>query len=503
MVHNGLTNDRGAHLLEANQSLVLAILTAETIAETATNNLTALTRSSRQDTLTQTANLELMLERMNAVMDAARMDEKHFAVLFFDLDHFRRVNNSFGHPGGDEALKLVARRLELVLPNSAIVSRHGGDEFLILLTDVTFPSEVAIVAKQILSAIAAPISIGNQVLQLSASIGIAIYPEDGGNVTTLVDNADVAMFRAKQNSPGEFRFHEPELAVDGSSRLPKQDDLTVKSFASNDQFASEIRISDLREANERLMLAALSSQELEELAQGAHRQQIQFMAMVAHELRSPLTPIRLATSLLLDRHSQDESTTRLKLIIDSQVSHMSRLIGDLLDGSRISTGKLRLERVAVEIVSILNSALETFRPAMEARNQRFRSLIPEGPVLFNGDAVRLAQIFTNLLDNASKYTPQGGSITMTMTMSEYDIAIAIIDDGVGISPEALPHIFDLFVQDTPALAHSKGGFGIGLAVVRDLVQAHDGNVTGHSEGRNLGSEFIVTLPITAGIQSAF
>jgi signal transduction histidine kinase len=252
---------------------------------------------------------------------------------------------------------------------------------------------------------------------------------------------------------------------------------------------------DLQEANEQLVMAVLNAQELEAHAQEAHRQQIKFMAMVAHELRNPLTPIRIAAGLLVDRQLHDElSLGRLQEIIDSQVTHMSRLISDLLDGSRISTGKLRLERSATEMLGILMRAVETCRPAMESRNQRLALQLPPGPVGLHGDAVRLIQVFSNLLDNASKYTQEGGEISLTMVLFEHTLATTVADNGIGISADALPHVFDLFVQDARALMHANGGLGIGLAVVRDLVEAHDGTVTGHSAGKNLGSEFVVTLP---------
>jgi signal transduction histidine kinase len=279
----------------------------------------------------------------------------------------------------------------------------------------------------------------------------------------------------------------------------------VKRFASSVATArrqeelvavqAEKKGRDLQQANEQLVIAVLGAQELEAHAQEAHRQQIKFMAMVAHELRNPLTPIRVAASLLVDRKSHDEpSLARLQMIIDSQVTHMSRLIGDLLDGSRISTGKLRLEQGAVEMVAILNAASETCRPAMESRKQSLLWAAPAGPVEFHGDAVRLVQIFSNLLDNASKYTPDGGRVELTVMVLDDSLTITVSDNGIGISAEALPNIFDLFVQDARALTHSNGGLGIGLAVVRDLVEAHGGSVAGYSAGRDLGSQFTVILP---------
>jgi len=487
--------DVGSHrvvqLLEANEKLVLAVLNAETIAETATSNLSDLIRSSQHDALTQNANRALMFKQLTFAIARAHEEEKCFAVLFLDLDHFAHINNTHGHACGDEVLKLVGRRLERVLRDSDTVSRHGGDEFLILLADVSQINEAtsiaASVAARVLSGIAAPCTVGEVMLHLSASIGIAMYPGDGDDVATLIDRADAAMFRSKRAGPGGFLFYNDAVTTPD---IPPMTSLLQASVA-----AEETRFSDLREANEQLVMAVLSAQELEALAQEAHRQQIKFMAMVAHELRNPLTPIRVAASLLIDRNVDEEpSLARLQMIIDGQVTHMSRLISDLLDGSRISTGKLRLEYSSVEMVGILNTAIDMCRPGMDTRQQRLATHLPASPIDFYGDAVRLVQVISNLLDNASKYTPVGGQIALEMTLSDRVMTITVSDNGIGISAEALPHIFDLFVQDVGALIHASGGLGIGLAVVRDLVIAHGGTVAGYSAGRNLGSKFVLTLP---------
>ena len=494
-VQTQVSNNRVAQMLEANGRLVLAVLSAEAIAETAVANLSDLTYSSQRDALTHTANRALMFDRLSLAMTSASQRNARLAVLFIDLDHFRQINNARGHAGGDAVLKLVAGRLESVLQEGDTVSRHGGDEFLVLLTDVPQASDAARIADALLAAIAAPSSVGDVKLQLSASVGIAMYPEDGLDMATLIDRADVAMYQAKGRGPGGFQFHDRTLSGDPGPRSATAHLMPLVHHESVPS-AEDGRLNQLREANEKLVIAALTAQELEVHAREAHRQQIKFMAMVAHELRNPLTPIRLAASLLIDRQTNDElSLARLQVIIDDQVTHMSRLISDLLDGSRIRTGKLRLERSSVDIIGVLRLALETCRPLMESRGQRITVELPASPLKFQGDRVRLTQIFSNLLDNASKYTPQGGEIALALVVRDRSMAIIVSDNGIGISAEAMPHVFDLFVQDARALDHSSGGLGIGLAVVRELVEAHQGTVTGNSAGRNLGSEFVVTLPM--------
>jgi diguanylate cyclase (GGDEF)-like protein len=484
-----LHGTRVMRLLETNQKLILAALSAEAIAETAISHLNEVTRSSQLDPLTHTANRSLMFRRLANAMADARRRKTHVAVLFLDLDHFRHINNALGHTGGDEVLKLVGHRLESVLRDSDTVSRHGGDEFLILLTEISEPSDAAVIATHMLAAIAEPCTVGGVMLSLSASIGIALYPDDGEDIDILIHRADIAMYCSKHAGHGEFRFHceNPLIneAPDHSSAL----DL-VPPFRES----AERRFSDLREANEQLVQATLHAQELEEQAQEAHRQQIRFMAMVVHELRNPLTSLRVAASLALDRGSDKAlPMERLHSIIDERVTHMSRLVGDLLDGSRIGTGKLRLEHCNIEIISIVHKAIEICQPAITAKKQQMSLSLLPGPIHYYGDEVRLIQVFSNLLDNASKYTMEGGQITLTTTMLEHALMISVADTGIGISADALPHIFDMFVQDAPALTHSNGGLGIGLAVVRDLVEAHGGTVTGFSAGKDRGSEFVVTL----------
>jgi signal transduction histidine kinase len=257
----------------------------------------------------------------------------------------------------------------------------------------------------------------------------------------------------------------------------------------------QTRVADLREANEQLLVAALSSQEIGADAELAHSKQIKFLAMAAHELRNPLLPLRLAAQMMTRAHGDDQMLAKLQATINGQVSHMARLIGDLLDGSRISTGKFRLQRSAIDLSGILEVAIQTSQPALDVRRHRFRRLGAPGPLMLQADPVRLVQVFSNLLENAAKYTPEDGEISLNAQVTGDEVEIRITDNGIGITPGALPHIFDLFVQDEHAAAHNQGGLGIGLAVVRELVEAHGGTVTATSAGKGQGSVFTVVLPL--------
>lgn len=248
----------------------------------------------------------------------------------------------------------------------------------------------------------------------------------------------------------------------------------------------------LREANERLVAAAMTAEEVNSRAAEARSAQLKFIAMVAHELRNPLGPIQMAIELL--QHVRDRSMlAELHSTIARQTAHMARLVGDLLDASRASTGKFRLDRSIIDLTTVLEAAVETRRPAIADRRQTLTVRLPPPPISVNGDTVRLTQVFSNLLDNASKYTPEGGQIVLSVAARLECWVIVVADNGIGITPDVLPTIFGLFVQDPRAVAIHHGGLGIGLAVVRELVTAHGGTVEARSAGKDLGSELIVTL----------
>lgn len=252
----------------------------------------------------------------------------------------------------------------------------------------------------------------------------------------------------------------------------------------------------MQEANEQLLLAALGAQELQSAAELAQGDQTALLALVAHELRNPLTPIRMAASLI-DRASADE-LPRLRSVIERQVDHVARLVGDLLDLSRVHSGKLRLQRAVMDACGVVPEVLDTCRPAMDARRQQVLVYMPKHPLFVDGDRVRLVQVLCNLLDNASKYTPEEGTITLDVQGIATDLVISVSDTGIGIRSAAMPTVFHPFVQDSHAVNFNSAGLGIGLTVVRELVEAHGGKVQAFSEGEGHGSLFVVTIPLHAG-----
>ena len=226
----------------------------------------------------------------------------------------------------------------------------------------------------------------------------------------------------------------------------------------------------------------------------ADQRKDEFLATLAHELRNPLAPIRNSVSLL--RLSNGAAPApELWEMMDRQVSHMVRLVDDLMEVSRITRGKIDLRRARVELAAVLAAALETSRPLIEAAKHQLSVDLPAEPLPLQADAVRLAQVFSNLLNNAARYTDVGGRIRVAARREDGHAVVTITDNGVGMSPEALASVFDMFVQAPLPDRRNDGGLGIGLTIARSLVQMHAGTIAAHSEGPGKGSRVTVRLPL--------
>src|SRR5579883_2849221 len=233
----------------------------------------------------------------------------------------------------------------------------------------------------------------------------------------------------------------------------------------------------------------------EEALREADRRKDEFLAVLAHELRNPLAPIRYAVAMARKEGRSETERLQLQGIIERQVEHMGRLLDDLLDVSRITRGTLILRRSSVDLDSVVAAAQEAARPLIEARRHTLIVRLPEEPVRMVVDPVRLAQVLANLLINAAKYTDSGGRIELEATREGGELVLKVRDNGIGISAELMPRVFTLFAQASPALERSEGGLGIGLALVRGLVELHGGAVSARSAGAAQGSEFVVRLPL--------
>ena len=234
----------------------------------------------------------------------------------------------------------------------------------------------------------------------------------------------------------------------------------------------------------------------------ADREKDDFLALLAHELRNPLAPIRTAVQLLKMRRQTDPEGQRLHAVIDRQVQHLVRMVDDLLDVSRVLRGKVELRREPLEIGDAIAIAVETSRPLIDAQRQELVMRLPEQPVTVQGDPVRLAQVIANLLNNASKFSHAGAAIHLTARRADDAVVIEIRDSGAGMAPEVLTRVFEPFVQADRSLERSRGGLGIGLTLVKKIVELHQGQVSAQSDGLGRGSAFAIRLPARAGAEAA-
>ena len=224
----------------------------------------------------------------------------------------------------------------------------------------------------------------------------------------------------------------------------------------------------------------------------------EFLTVFSHELRNSLSAIRAATCILRMETSAGPAAVKARALIERQIGQMARLVEDLLDLSGVQSGHLRLQRERIDLCAVAAHAAQTVEFAMEQRNHRMTTAFPEAPVWLQADPHRLEQVFVNLLINAAKYTEPGGEVELSVERGEDEATVRIRDTGIGIAPEVLPHVFDLFVQANPLSRRADAGLGIGLALVRSLVESHGGRVTAASAGLQHGSEFTIRLPIRAG-----
>ncbi len=277
--------------------------------------------------------------------------------------------------------------------------------------------------------------------------------------------------------------------------LDKWWDVAVTPIRSGDGTVTRL-LSVSRDVTERREMEDALVARAQELVQ-ADRSKDEFLAMLAHELRNPLAPLRNSVEILKTTGTSDEERAQAQQIISRQIENMSRMLDDLLDVSRITEGKISLRTKPVALEAILTAAASLARSGCAARQQELSVTMPGEPIFLDADATRLEQVFGNLLNNACKYSGDGCHIALSAERAGGEVIVRVADDGAGIAPEILPRIFDLFVQSTRSLDRAHGGLGIGLTLVRRLVDLHGGSIEARSEGLGHGAEFIVRLPILA------
>jgi two-component system CheB/CheR fusion protein len=286
----------------------------------------------------------------------------------------------------------------------------------------------------------------------------------------LTTNTPVTGYRVTHDFPGLGA----KTMLVSARKVPAMDHRSARLLlAFEDMTAAEDRVAALRSDEQR---------------------KDEFIAMLAHELRNPLAPIRNAVQVM-GMKLKDEALRQLLDMIERQVATLTRLVNDLMDISRITRGELAVDCVPIELVDLLTRAVNSAMPFVEQRGHQFTAILPDAEVTISGDGTRLEQVFGNLLSNAAKYTDRGGHIVLGLSVVDSEAVISVSDDGVGIAPTILPHVFDLFVQSDTTRSRAEGGLGIGLTLVRQIVEIHGGSVRATSGGSGQGSVFTVRLPL--------
>jgi signal transduction histidine kinase/CheY-like chemotaxis protein len=311
-------------------------------------------------------------------------------------------------------------------------------------------------------------------------VGLSVAPigDEGRVVAVLVcaeDRSDVAAMTAQVQILAEELHTTTEHMQQSNEELHTANE---ELLSMNDEL--EERVAELRDAAE------------------ASRHKDDFLAMLAHELRNPLAPIVSAMHVLRLHPEDGRLVQHAREVVERQVAHQARLLDDLLDVSRITRGKIELRKATVDVAVVVADAVETARPLIDERRHTLSVQLPEGPLHVHADATRVGQVIANLLNNAAKFTDPGGTINVTVAADGSDAVVRVGDNGHGIPADMQPQVFDLFTQVDPSLARSQGGLGIGLTLVRSLVEMHGGRVEVRSEGRGRGTEFTVRLPLERG-----
>ena len=387
-----------------------------------------------------------------------------------------------------EVADLIVREARMLFAaDSSVIAVGTSDDRLRILSTDQMPVEVTDRYEEIAIDSSLPIAIAYRTGQLFVAETVASLHAQSPD-TVPVDAVMPARAAICARIPGEhgvrgaigFAFsHERVFTAEDRQFLLDVANLASLALGRARLFESE---SEARKGAESALVRA----------QLADRRKDEFLAMLGHELRNPLAPIVTALELMkLDGIGEQ----RLRDVIERQVTHMTRLIDDLLDVSRITRGRIELARAPNDIAEILAKAIEQASPLLERNAHRLSLDLRDTQMHVLGDATRLAQVFANLMNNAAKYSPAGSQILVTARRDGERVVVTVRDHGIGIAPELLPHVFDVFMQAPQAIARSQGGLGLGLAIVKKLVEMHGGDVAARSAGAGAGSEFEVRLPL--------
>jgi signal transduction histidine kinase len=398
----------------------------------------------------------------------------------------------------DEPKNLTVLETILDSPGYRLVCAHSPDEallalvaeeFALLILDIQMPGMTGFELAQMIKS-------RKKTARIPIIFLTAYYNEDqhvlegygSGAVDYLVKPVNAAVLRSKVAVFAELHRKSQEISIVNRALLAEVDE----------RRRAEQELQALNQNLDRLVAERTQAlRELEAELRETDRRKDEFIATLAHELRNPLAPVRNAVQILQLPATPDTDSQRARAIIARQIGVMARLIDDLMDVSRINRGRIELRREPVDLHRVVELAVEATRPHFTESGHELRLAVPEQPIPLEADVTRLSQVLVNLLTNAAKYTEPGGHVDVTVRVTEGSARIAVRDDGIGLAAEHLERVFDMFSQVEGAISRSRGGLGIGLSLVRHLVELHGGQVSAESPGPGCGSTFTVALPLCA------
>ena len=419
----------------------------------------------------------------------------------------------------------LARRLRLERRHSAVLGKvaAASNQLHTAASSGDIAEEVVHIVRDILEVHQAVISLttdtnwAQAITAVSLSDKYAAYrgyagPADGAGIYTTVcrSNQPLRLSEAQLLAHPDFKHFSGEQGRHPPLRgwlavpLKAHDGSNIGLLQASDKFDGDFSEEDQAILTQLASIAAtgFENARLYQSLQEQHRRKDEFLAMLAHELRNPLAPIRSAADLLTIANLGEAKIRQTSAVISRQVQHMSSLIDDLLDISRVTRGLVELDGVAVDVERVVADALEQVRPLVQARRHALTVTSAIGPAWVMGDHKRLVQVLANILNNAAKYTPDAGAISVRTEVTADQVILSVEDNGAGVAAELQPYLFELFSQAARSSDRAQGGLGIGLALVKNLVELHGGQVSCVSEGAGRGSRFSVALPRAPGDQPA-
>lgn len=464
-------------ILEASELLAVTALHAAAAADESRDSFERAARPFDVDALTGLPNRVLFRDRLSQALAHARRRNSRVAVLFVDLDHFKEINDSQGHAIGDMIIRYVAGCLKDAGRDVDTVCRHGGDEFLILLSDIEGATGAASFAEKVSAALREPVRIADNTFRVSASIGISLYPDDGVDQETLIQRADSAMYVAKRNGLGvafaSAQHQVTTLPASDSGAPATRDPVGLLEVALADAHAE---LADLKAQNARLEQVLLGAEREQIKANEAKQYQSRLLNVVAHELRNSLSPLQSAADVMSMVRMDPSLMQRLELVLKRQISHISTLLTDLLDVSRLNIGRLTIELERVDITDVIERAVLQRASELAKREHRVDVRIETESPAIDGDTMRLTQVVSTLLDRMSAGLRYGAQITVSVYDHNGMLFIAIADG----SSTVLTHDSSAQTLDFSASHPSDMGNDIvtvAVMVVIELLKSHGGQLT--------------------------